>query len=169
MYTTALVIIAFALLTYYQGFIGDLRNTWLFESRDVTLKIEEFRYILNVNYGTTELRRKEHPPTLKEIGDLVSSSLDTNIKLKRLKGFDVDFSANKDFHKVFFSASCSCGTAAVLSVEVSNNKTMDEIKQALPSLSTKLTSQSEMFYRMSCDMHKKMRSGLTDNFNQQDL
>ncbi len=106
--------------------------------------------------------KKDRSPTLKEIGDLISHSLDAGIKLKRLQGFDIDLSANKDFHKVFFSAICSCGTAAVLSVEVSNNKTMNEIKRALPSLVNKLTVQSEMFYRMSCDMHKKMRSGLTD-------
>ncbi len=90
---------------------------------------------------------------------LVAEALPPDIGLTRLKGFKMNLSANPGFRKVFFSARCDCGTAAVLSVEVSEEKTVDEIKQALPVLISKLEAQSKTFYKMSCDMHQRMRLG----------
>ena len=38
-------------------------------------------------------------------------------------------------------------------------KTLDEVKQALPSLTSKLEEQARAFRRMPCEMHEKMRLG----------
>jgi hypothetical protein len=57
----------------------------------------------------------------------------------------MDFSSNPGFDKVFFAASCECETSALLSLEVSIEKSDDEIKQALPSLVDKLERQEKSF------------------------
>ena len=59
----------------------------------------------------------------KEIQALVMAGVDKEVNLRPLNGFKLDFSANPGFKKVFFSASCDCGTAALLSLEVSEEKT----------------------------------------------
>ncbi len=59
--------------------------------------------------------------------------------------------------KLFFSATCKCGTAALLSVEVSENKTLEQVKEALPALLAKLRGQASVFYNMSCEAHASMR------------
>ena len=51
-----------------------------------------------------------------------------------LKGFKLDLSANKGFHKLFAAARCDCGTSALLSIEVDRKKTLDEVKEAMPGL-----------------------------------
>ncbi len=79
--------------------------------------------------------------------------------LNILKGFKLDFSANKDFHKVFFSIRCECGTAALLSVEVAKSKTLPQVRVALPELVRRLKAKSRQFSAMSCDMHTRMRMG----------
>ena len=76
-----------------------------------------------------------------------------------LKGFGIDLSGNPGFRKVFFSARCQCGTAAVLSVEVAEDKTIDQVEQVLPSLVERLTGQARSFYSMSCEAHERMRLG----------
>ena len=76
-----------------------------------------------------------------------------------MPGFNMDLSANADFRKLFFSATCECGTSALLSVEVSKEKTSDEIRQALPSVIDALKGQAKQFRSMSCDLHTKMRLG----------
>ena len=70
----------------------------------------------------------------KEIQALVMAGVDKEVNLRPLNGFKLDFSANPGFKKVFFSASCDCGTAALLSLEVSEEKTDSDIEAALPSL-----------------------------------
>jgi hypothetical protein len=76
-----------------------------------------------------------------------------------MKGFKLDFSANPGFRKVFFSARCQCGTVALLSVEAAQDKTLEEIKQALPTLVERLEMQARSFYNMPCDLHQRMRLG----------
>ena len=76
-----------------------------------------------------------------------------------MRGLKTDLSANPGFRKVFFSTRCECGTAALLSVEIAQEKTLDDVKQALPSLISKLVGQAKAFYGMSCDIHKRMRLG----------
>ena len=83
----------------------------------------------------------------------------SDIGLSPLKGFKLNLSANPGFRKVFFSAKCDCGTAALLSVEIAGDKTAGQIKAALPLLTDSLQQQAKKFYRMSCEMHEKMRLG----------
>ena len=100
----------------------------------------------------------------KEIQALVLKEFDDEGNLRPLKGFKLDFSANPGFKKVFFSASCDCGTAALLSLEISENKTDDEIVDALPSLVERIEMQEKSFRRMDCSMHSMMRTGsIPDN------
>jgi hypothetical protein len=76
-----------------------------------------------------------------------------------MSGFKLDLSANADFRKLFFSATCDCGTSALLSVEVSKDKTVEEIRTALPMVIDALAGQAKQFRSMSCAMHNKMRLG----------
>ena len=71
----------------------------------------------------------------------------------------MDLSANPGFQKVYFSARCECGTAALLSVEVADDKTVEEIEQARCSLADKLAGRARAFYAMSCETHARMRGG----------
>ena len=59
----------------------------------------------------------------KELQRVILSELSEEVNLRPLSGFKLNFSANPGFQKVYFSASCACETAALLSVEVSNDKT----------------------------------------------
>ncbi|MCL0029068.1 hypothetical protein M1N23_02855 [Dehalococcoidia bacterium] len=76
-----------------------------------------------------------------------------------MAGFKLNLSANPGFKKAFFSVRCECGTAAVLSIEVSGQKTIAEIEAVLPSLVDRLKSQASSFRAMSCDIHLQMRLG----------
>ena len=76
-----------------------------------------------------------------------------------MRGFKMDLSANRGFHKVFFAARCECTTVALLSVEVSEDKTLADVERALPSLVGRLEAQARAFYNMNCDMHERMRLG----------
>lgn len=79
--------------------------------------------------------------------------------LSLLKGFKIDFSGNPDFHKVYLAVRCHCGTAGLLSVEVSMDKTLPEVEAAMPSLLENLKTKQRMFSNMSCEMHTRMRQG----------
>ena len=96
---------------------------------------------------------------LEEIQNLLREAVADEPALTMLKGFKLDFSANKDFHKVFFSIRCECGTAALLSVEVASSKTLPQVREALPELVRRLKAKSRQFASMSCDMHTRMRMG----------
>ena len=76
-----------------------------------------------------------------------------------LKGFKLDFSGNQDFHKVFFSVRCHCGTAALLSIEVAKSKTLSQVRVALPGLVEHLNTKAQQFSNMSCETHQLMRTG----------
>lgn len=99
------------------------------------------------------------PVPLEEIHSLLGEAASDESGLALLKGFKLDFSGNKDFHKVFFSVSCKCGTAALLSVEISRSKTLPEIEESLPSLVGHLKSRAQQFKAMPCEMHTQMRTG----------
>ena len=97
--------------------------------------------------------------SLEEVSDLFREAVAEEPKLTLLKGFKLDFSGNRDFHKVFFSVRCNCGTAALLSVELAKSKTLSQTKDALPGLVEHLVSKVHQFNSMSCEMHQRMRTG----------
>jgi len=99
----------------------------------------------------------------KVLQNLILAQLSGDVTLRPLAGFKMDFSANPGFDKVFFAASCECETSALLSLEVSIEKSDDEIKQALPSLVDKLERQEKSFRSMNCSMHGMMKKGFIDN------
>ena len=101
----------------------------------------------------------ETPAPLDEIQDLLRDAMAADEGIRLLKGFKMDFSGNQDFHKVFFSVRCTCGTAAILSVEVAKTKTLSQVRDAVPSLVGGLKTKSQQFAAMPCEMHARMRSG----------
>ncbi len=95
----------------------------------------------------------------KELQNILLDKLPRSANLRPLKGFKLNFSGNKGFTKIFFSASCDCETAALISIEIDEEKSDQEIHEALPSLTEKLTRQEDLFRSMDCSMHSKMRQG----------
>ena len=101
----------------------------------------------------------EEPVGEQRIRELICGALPEETSLTPLPGFKLDLSANPGFRKVFFSTRCDCGTSALLSVEVGREKTMAEVREALPSLVDRLVNQERVFESMSCEMHTRMRLG----------
>ena len=101
--------------------------------------------------------------TLAQVHDLFKNALSGEPRLNLLRGFKLDFSGNSDFHKVYFSARCDCGTAALLSVEVARSKSVSQVKEVLPDLTEHLKGKVEQFQAMSCEMHATMRTGIKLN------
>ena len=101
------------------------------------------------------------PASLAQVQDLLRGALAGEPRLKMLRGFKLDFSGNPDFHKVYFSARCDCGTAALLSVEVDRAKSLPQVEEALPGLTEHLRRKVNRFQGMSCEMHSMMRTGKT--------
>lgn len=96
---------------------------------------------------------------MEEIQGLFQAALGNDSSLSLLKGFKIDFSGNQEFHKVYLAVRCQCGTAGLLSVEVAMEKTLREVRDAMPSLLENLQVKVNMFRNMSCEMHDKMRRG----------
>ena len=115
--------------------------------------------IENLTANTEDNDKDGGIPDDRGLADLIVSGVASDIGLSLLKGFKLNLSANPGFRKVFFSAKCDCGTAALLSVEIAGDKTASQIKAALPSLTDSLQQQAKKFYQMSCEMHEKMRLG----------
>ena len=101
----------------------------------------------------------KEPASLAQVQDLLRAALAGEPRVKMLRGFKVDFSGNPDFHKVYFSARCDCGTAALLSVEVDRSKSLPQVEQALPGLTEHLKRKVDQFQAMPCEMHSMMRTG----------
>ena len=110
-------------------------------------------------------RDQSHEPapeasiSLEEVRGLFREAVADQAELTLLKGFKLDFSGNRDFHKLFFSVRCDCGTAALLSVELAKSKTLSQTKDALPGLVEHLKGKAQQFSSMSCEMHEHMRTG----------
>ncbi len=113
----------------------------------------------NLTANTGENDYDEGVPDDLGLANLIVSGVAPDLGLTPLNGFKLNFSANPGFRKVFFSAKCECGTAALLSIEVAGDKTTSQIKAALPSLTISLQQKAKMFYGMSCEMHEQMRLG----------
>ena len=116
---------------------------------------DELRAIEEIEVG----RASDAPASLDEIHELVREATADEPGLSLLRGFKLDFSGNQDFHKVFFSVRCECGTAALLSVEVSKSKTRSQVQVALPGLLQHLRNKAQQFNGMSCEAHERVRSG----------
>lgn len=59
-------------------------------------------------------------------------------------------------HVLPFAASCRCGVVCVLTLEVAKDKTLQEVKDALPGLVEQLRARARMFYAMPCASHARM-------------
>ncbi len=97
------------------------------------------------------------PASLEEVHSLFQEAVAEDTSLSLLKGFKLDFSGNAGFHKVYMAVRCHCGTAALLSVEVAEDKTLPQVEEAMPSLVHNLQAKATMFRSMTCEMHARMR------------
>ena len=97
--------------------------------------------------------------TREELRVLLLDAFSDEEGITPLKGFKLALSGNPGFHKLFFSAKCSCGTAALLTVEVSEQKSLPQVEEVLPALAQRLRQQAHLFYNMPCETHKRMRLG----------
>ena len=97
------------------------------------------------------------------IHELILGQLAEDVCVVPLKGFKLDLSANRNFNKLFFKIVCDCGTVGLLSVEIAVEKTMEDIKEALPALVNKVEGQARSFSRMNCEDHKMLRLGKVKN------
>ena len=95
---------------------------------------------------------------LEQVQRMLAQALADEPALKLLAGFKLGPAGVPDMHRVFFSVRCSCGTAALLSVEVARSKTVAQVEDALPSLAQHLKSRAKQFAGMSCEGHSRMRS-----------
>ena len=113
----------------------------------------------SANGSPTEQCPDAEPIREDALRRLVLDAVSPDLDLSALRGLKMDLSANRGFHKVFFAARCECTTVALLSVEVSEEKTVADVKRALPSLVGRLEAQARAFYNMNCEMHERMRLG----------
>ena len=102
----------------------------------------------------------EQSLSLDEIHSLFKVAIASEEGITLLKGFKLDFSGTRDFHKVYFSVRCHCGTTALLSVEVAKSKTRSQIIEVLPGLVQHLKTKVQQFKGMSCELHARMRTGV---------
>ncbi|MCH7552956.1 MAG: hypothetical protein IIC82_03030 [Chloroflexi bacterium] len=94
--------------------------------------------------------------TLAFLHDLFESLLeDPRISVR--KGLKVPHLETDDQWRVFFTAKCSCEVSALLYLDVSKDKTADEVREAMPRLLDLLGKQTDQFLSMPCDLHAKMR------------
>ena len=97
--------------------------------------------------------------TEDQIKLLIQDKLSTETSIKPVDGFNLKMSKMQHSRKIFFAAKCKCGTSALITVEVANDKTLDDVKRSASQLVKQLEKQADSFYEMSCDVHKKIRIG----------
>ena len=95
----------------------------------------------------------------KVILDNVIKALPEGHDLVPLPRLNVPTPAGMGFQKVYFGARCDCGTSAVLSVEVANDRTEADLESAMPAILDRLMKQKASFRNMSCRSHQSLRSG----------
>lgn len=98
------------------------------------------------------------PVSLDEVQALFGEAIAAEPAITLLRGFKLDLSGNQNFHKVFFSVRCDCGTAALLSVEADRSKSLPQMKEALPGLVGHLKTKALRFLEMSCETHTQLRT-----------
>tara|TARA_B100001245_G_C22629642_1_gene310180 strand:+ start:212 stop:568 length:357 start_codon:yes stop_codon:yes gene_type:complete len=97
--------------------------------------------------------------TEDQIRLLIQDKLSTETSIKPVDGFNLKMSKMQHAQKIFFAAKCKCGTSALITVDVANDKTLDDVKMSASQLARQLEKQADSFYEMSCDVHKKIRIG----------
>ncbi len=86
-------------------------------------------------------------------------SLRQDERITPLRGFRFDLSGRPEHRKIFFAARCSCGTAALLSVELPRSSSRSEVAEALPRLAQRLWEQVASFYEIPCEAHGRLALG----------
>ena len=98
---------------------------------------------------------REDEISLALLHDLFENALeDSRISLRRKLA--PPQMAAEDRWRVFFSTQCRCGISALLYVDIMKDKSANDVREAAPALLDVLSKQADQFYRMPCDLHRKM-------------
>ena len=89
----------------------------------------------------------------------VMDALPDDHGLSSLPGLVTDQLGLSGLVKAYFGARCQCGTAAVISVEASANKSCEETLDVLPDLVERLLAQRDSFRKIPCKEHENFRKG----------
>lgn len=100
---------------------------------------------------------QREPICLADLHALVRDALGDDARLAFLARFPGQDAA-PDIFRLFFAVRCTCGVAALLTLEVSRAKTSDDVRQALPYLLSNLRERANLFLRLRCDRHAAMKS-----------
>ena len=106
--------------------------------------------------------KQEDKARRQQINALLVEALSDDASLRPLPSFSQGATASlslglptvPDAQQFFFVVSCTCGTNAVLNLEVAKNKSMLEVKTAIPGLVDHLRGRARQFKAMPCTMHK---------------
>lgn len=77
-------------------------------------------------------------------------------RIRPFKGMGPERGDLKDKWRVFFTASCQCGIASLMYIEISKDKGMEKITKAAPNLLKSISLQVDRFFQMPCEQHAKM-------------
>ncbi|MEE9284443.1 MAG: hypothetical protein V3V35_01805, partial [Dehalococcoidia bacterium] len=90
---------------------------------------------------------------LPRLHDLLEKALeDPRITIRRK--LDPPQMAVEDRWRVFFSTQCQCGISALLFLDISKDKTAAEVREAVPGMLKVLSTQTDQFLRMPCELHR---------------
>lgn len=99
--------------------------------------------------------------------ELVRQEADIADEFEPLTGFNMNVSGANGFLKLYYGVRCQCATAAVLSIEISVEKTVEEVSAAMPALVDRLRAQRRAFIAMPCSAHKRMRTAMFSSQSKQ--
>ena len=111
------------------------------------------------------LDQQEDEARRQQINALLEEALSGDASLRPLPsfpqgataGFKLGLPTVPDAHQFFFAVSCTCGTSAVLNLEVPKNKSISEVETAIPGLVGHLRNRARQFKGMPCSMHKSLQ------------
>lgn len=93
---------------------------------------------------------------LKTLGNLFKRELEETPSIVHMPGFKFMPSETPEMFRLFFKHICKCGGAALLTLEISKNKTLGQIKEAVPGLIGRLKQQQRAFANLKCEDHQRM-------------
>ncbi len=91
-----------------------------------------------------------------ELRQKFSEALQGRTDLVFLQRFRLLPSETPDSFRLFFTTSCGCGAAALLTLEIARVKTLQEVEEAMSPLMGRLEAQAQAFRAMSCETHGRM-------------
>jgi|TARA_B100002003_G_scaffold88537_1_gene82747 hypothetical protein len=96
-----------------------------------------------------------------EVQALIAEALPNDIGITSVTGLSPGASTDAETHDVHFSVSCQCGASFLLGVEVSIDKTAEDMAAVMPTVVRELVNPAVSFQAKTCEEHMMMRMGPT--------